>query len=127
MALMSGTSIKSLDINEALNVVEHSKDALIIYDFEILDGILCEEIIFVNVSDGFNISFSSQSDRFFELADYYFDSENNSDLRKKMDEIYSKHKNKRKFRDKIDEMDVHISVRKRGPSWYALLMFRKVD
>lgn len=126
IALISNTSITSLDIYDSLNIVEYSNDAIKIYDFEILDGIFCEEITFVNTADGFNISFSSQNDKYFEEAEYYFDSKNNTDFSRKMDEVYREHKNKRKFQDKMDDYDVRISVRKIKTSSYALLMFRKI-
>lgn len=127
MALLSNNSLKSLDIYQSLNVDEYTKDAIKIYDLEILDGILCEEIMFLNTPDGFFVSFSSTNAKLFEEADYYFDSENNDDLTKQMDKLYKENRAKRKFRDKIDNLDVNITVSNQGSSISANLTFKQID
>jgi len=127
MALISNTSLKSLDIHDSLNAVEYLKGAIKIYNFEMPDGVLCEEIIFLKTLEGFNITFSSQNNKFFEEADYYFDSNNNDNVTKQLDNLYLIHKGKRKFHDKMDSMDIHISIRKLRASTLTTLIFKKGD
>lgn len=127
MALISSTDLKSLDIYKSLNVIEYSKEAVKIFDYEIIDGILCHEITIIKTSDGFTFSFYSKNLKLFEEADYYFDSINNNEITRELDKLYKSHKGKRKFRDNMDDFDIHISINKQGQLVSTILIVKNKE
>ena len=123
MALLSQTNLESLDIFKSLHLDQYSKDATIIHDHEILDGILCDRISCVKTPEGFYLSFSTPDERVLNDADYYFDSENNS--RQSLDELYRSYGSmSRRYTDETEKWKIFISVKKSRTSNLVNLIFK---